>query len=173
MNYSPVDCGDSRSIIPPGVNGKTSGVRILPACLLNARNLTLVGELSEANTANTVVAQIRVGSAADLAAVIVASRELGVLLLLHYHRLSSHYSFLRLVVEGSAHHGQQLFCLFIRLGSGADNDVHAADGVYLVVLDFGEDQLLLDAEAVVASAVEGVGVDTAEVTDTGNSHILS
>ena len=73
----PIGCGDSRSIIPPGVNGKTSGVRILPACLLNARNLALVGELSEANTANAVVAQIRMGSAADLAAVIVASRELG------------------------------------------------------------------------------------------------
>ena len=41
----------------------------------------------------------------------------------------------------------------------------------LVILDLGEDQLLLDAEAVVASAVEGVGVDTAEVADTGQRHV--
>ena len=51
------------------------------------------------------------------------------------------------------------------------HDIHAADLVDLVILDLGEDQLLLDAEAVVASAVEGVGVDTAEVTDTGQSHV--
>ena len=54
---------------------------------------------------------------------------------------------------------------------GADADVHAADLVDLVVLDFREDQLLLETEGVVAAAVEGVGVDAAEVADTGQSHV--
>ena len=35
---------------------------------------------------------------------------------------------------------------------------HAANLVHLVVFDFGEDQLLLEAHGVVAAAVEGVGV---------------
>lgn len=35
----------------------------------------------------------------------------------------------------------------------------------------GEDQLLLDAQAVVAAAVKGVGVDAAEVADAGQGHV--
>ncbi len=54
--------------------------------------------------------------------------------------------------------GQQLAGLFVGLSGGADDDVHAADLVDLIVLDLGEDQLLLDAEGIVAAAVEGVGV---------------
>ena len=53
------------------------------------------------------------------------------------------------------------------LSGGADDDVHTTDLVDLVVLDLGEDQLLLDAQAVVAAAVKGVGVDAAEVADAG------
>ena len=50
-------------------------------------------------------------------------------------------------------------------------DVHAADLVDLVVLDLGEDDLLLQTEAVVAAAVEGVGGDAAEVTHAGQRHV--
>ena len=42
-------------------------------------------------------------------------------------------------------------------GGGDDRDVHAADGVDLVVVDLGEDELLGDAERVVAATVERVG----------------
>ena len=74
-------------------------------------------------------------------------------------------------VERSADHGQQLFGFFVGGRGGADADVHAADLIDLVVLDFREDQLFLEAERVIAAAVEGVGVDAAEVADTGQSHV--
>ena len=66
---------------------------------------------------------------------------------------------------------QQGAAFFIGLSGGDNDDVHAADLVDLIVLDLGEDQLLLDAQGIVAAAVEGVGADAAEVADTGQSHV--
>ena len=66
---------------------------------------------------------------------------------------------------------QQGAAFFIGLSGGDNDDVHAADLVDLIVLDLGEDQLLLDAHGIVAAAIESVGVDALEVTDTGQSHV--
>ena len=44
----------------------------LPGRLLDAGDLTFVGQLAEADTADAVVPQVGVGTAADLAAVIAA-----------------------------------------------------------------------------------------------------
>ena len=55
---------------------------ILPACLFDAGDLALISQFSEADTADAVVAEIGVGTAADLAAVITAGRELRLCLLL-------------------------------------------------------------------------------------------
>ena len=57
-------------------------------------------------------------------------------------------------MEGSAQLGQQLFGFLVSGSGGADADIHTTDLVHLIVLDFGEDQLFLQANAVVASAVE-------------------
>lgn len=55
---------------------------VLEAGLANSGDLTLVGQLSEANTADAVVTKVSVGTAAYLAAVVLTSRELGRSLLL-------------------------------------------------------------------------------------------
>ena len=62
----------------------------LPGSLANARDLTLVSQLTEADTADTEITQVSVRTAADLAAVVLTSRELRSLLLLEYHCLLSH-----------------------------------------------------------------------------------
>src|ERR1700678_1300459 len=49
-----------------------------------------------------------------------------------------------------------------------DGDVHATDLIDLVVLNLRENDLLLDAQAVVAAAVEGTGADAPEVPDARN-----
>ena len=111
------------------------------------------------------------GSAADLAAVVAAAGELRLSLLLQNHRSLSHESIPpKSSVERSAQLGQQLFGFLVGGSSGADADVHTTDLVHLVVLDLREDQLFLQTEGVVATAVEGVGVDATEVTDAGQSH---
>ena len=58
---------------------------VLPRSLLDAGDLALVCQLAEANTADAVVAQVGVGAAADLAAVVLTGGVLGGLLLLDLH----------------------------------------------------------------------------------------
>ena len=54
----------------------------LPACLLYTGNLALVCELTEADTADAVLAEISVRTTADLASVVLTGGELLLLLLL-------------------------------------------------------------------------------------------
>ena len=56
--------------------------QFLPGGLLHTGDLALVSQLAEADTADAVVPQVGVGTAAQLAAVIAAGGELGLLLLL-------------------------------------------------------------------------------------------
>ena len=60
------------------------------ARLAYAGDLALVSQLTEADTADAVVAQVSVGAAADLAAIVLTSRELRRSLLLENHRFLCH-----------------------------------------------------------------------------------
>src|SRR5262249_33899343 len=55
---------------------------------------------------------------------------------------------------------------FVVLGRRADRDVHPERRLDLVVVDLGEDQVLLDADRVVAAAVEALRMEPAEVAYT-------
>jgi hypothetical protein len=61
------------------------GLSLLEGCFTHAGNLALVCKLSEADTADAVVAEICMGTAADLAAVVFAGGELCRCLLLENH----------------------------------------------------------------------------------------
>ncbi len=63
----------------------------LERSLTHAGDLALVSQLTEADTANTVVPEIGVGTAAQLAAVVLAGGELGRTGLLDLHRSLCHY----------------------------------------------------------------------------------
>src|SRR5260221_464563 len=69
------------------------------------------------------------------------------------------------VLEREAERGEQCARLVVGLRRGGDGDVHAAQGIDLVVIDLGEDDLFLEAEVVVAAAVERAVRHAAEVTD--------
>ena len=60
-------------------------IRGLPACLLYARNFALVSEVTEANTADSELTEICVGTTTDLASVVAAGGELRLCLLLQNH----------------------------------------------------------------------------------------
>src|SRR3569833_334883 len=51
-----------------------------------------------------------------------------------------------------------------------ENDVHAPDRLGLVVVDFQEHDVLLHAHGIVAAAIEGLAVDSAEVADARPRH---
>jgi hypothetical protein len=66
----------------------------LPASFLNARNLTLVSKLAEADTANAEFAEIAVRSTTNLAAIVFSGGEFLFSLLLNFHRSLCHDSYL-------------------------------------------------------------------------------
>src|SRR5689334_8458150 len=72
---------------------------------------------------------------------------------------------LLLLREGEIEQAQQLARLFIRLRRGGYDDVHSPDLVDLVVVDLGEDDLRLEAERIIAAAVERLGIEPAEVAN--------
>ena len=65
----------------------------LERSLTHAGDLALVSQLTEADTADTVVPEIGVGTAAQLAAVVLAGGELSRSLLLENHRFLSHFTY--------------------------------------------------------------------------------
>src|SRR5215213_6446469 len=69
--------------------------------------------------------------------------------------------------EGEAEQAEQLAALVVVRGGGDQRDVHAARSVDLVDVDLAEHRLLGQPERVVAVAVELLGVQAAEVADTG------
>src|SRR3712207_3157152 len=69
--------------------------------------------------------------------------------------------------EGEAELAEQLTALVVVRRGGDQRDVHAALPVDLVDVDLAEHRLLVEAERVVAVAVELLGVQAAEVADTG------
>ena len=151
--------------------GATLAIK-LPGCLLYAGNLALVSQFAEADTADAELTEISVRAAADLAAVVLSGGELLLLLLFQNHSFLCHRCYLLLVLcEGSAEELEQLACFFIGICGGYKADVHTADLLDLIVLDFGEDQLLFQTERVVAATVESVGVDTLKVTNSGQREV--
>src|SRR6266849_6272415 len=73
-------------------------------------------------------------------------------------------------LERKAKGGEQRARLIVVFCGRGDTDVEPAQGVDLVVFDFRKNDLLLDAEAVVAAAVERTARDAAEVADTRDGH---
>src|SRR3954469_6573085 len=71
--------------------------------------------------------------------------------------------------EGHAQQLQQPLRFFVGLGSGDDAHLKAAKPVDLVVVDLRERELLAQPERVVATSVERLGRDTAEVADARQS----
>src|SRR3546814_16246665 len=69
------------------------------------------------------------------------------------------------VLKRHAESVQESLGFLVRLRSRADDDVHATDLVDLVVVDLREDQLLLEAEGIVAATVEALARNAAEVAD--------
>ena len=73
-----------------------------------------------------------------------------------------------LVRERSAHESEQLACFFIGLCGGGDRDVHTTQLLDLIVVDLGEDDLFLQAHAVLLQKLD----DSAARDDAFRKRIL-
>src|SRR6185295_17161517 len=105
-----------------------------------------------------------------LAAVALANRKLRFPLSLDDARDLCHESFL-LLAERHAELAQKEARLLVVLRRGDDGDVHALRLVDLARIDLGKDQVVADAEGVVAAAVERLRRDSAEVAHARESDV--
>src|SRR3954453_1182792 len=145
----------------------------LPAALRHARDVAVMRELAQADPAQAELAKDGPRAAAAAAArvraglVLGGARPGGALGKLGHlgGNLGTLDVGVALTAEGHAERLEQRVRLGVGLGGGRDRDIEAADRVDRVVVDLGEDDLLADAEVVVAPAVERPRRQAAEVAD--------
>src|SRR5256712_3123064 len=135
-------------------------IRPLPARLHDARNLALERQLAKAEPAHLELPEVAARAAAQLAPGIGARAELRLTLRLHDERGLRH---MRLLPERHSEVREEHLRVFVRARRRHDADVHAAHLVHLVVDDLRKDQLLAEAERVIAPPVEALGRHTPEV----------
>ena len=75
------------------------------------------------------------------------------------------FSYLLLTCERHAEHLQELFTFFVRLSGRGKYDLHTSDLINFIVIDFWENQLFGQAEAVVAATIEAFARNTMKVSN--------
>src|SRR6202162_1107119 len=139
----------------------------LPTCLHYAGNFSLERMAAETDAAQFKLTQKTARASADSATVPLA--DLVLQLPLHLRELTGarHASLVSLSPKRNAEQFQQLAPLFVVSFRSCDRDVHAFDFVYPGVIDLREDQLVLDANGVIASAIKRVRRQPFQVANAG------
>src|SRR4051812_11237459 len=149
--------------------GSVSTSSLLPTGLRHAGDGALVGELPQANAANAELPEHGARTPTAAAARVCADLVLRRPLLLDNEARLRHVVLVPPLAVGArerqAESLQQCARLFVGLGAGRDRHVEASNLLDCVVVDLGKDDLLADAERVVAAAVERTRVEPAEVAD--------
>src|SRR5258708_2927173 len=81
------------------------------------------------------------------------------------------YSLSSLLPERHSHMLQQRQALGIGLGCGCNRNIHSLGFLDFVVVDLGKNQLILQAQRVVAASVKRFGRHAGEIAHTGQSHV--
>src|ERR1700685_392810 len=138
----------------------------LPASLHHPGNFSLERVSAETDAAHFKLAEKPARTSADPATVPVT--DLVLQLLLHLRELTGtrHALSLPLRPERNAEQLQQLAPLFVVSCGGGYSDVHALDFVYPGVINLRENELVLNADGVVAAAVERIRRQPFEVANT-------
>src|SRR6185436_14327501 len=132
-----------------------------PARLDHAGQIALQRQVAEVDAAETELAVVAAGAAADPAAVAIPHVEFQLLRFLGDLRSRSHRRLL--ARERHPELAQQELCALVVARGRHDRDVHPLGFLDLVVVDLREDQVVPDPQGVVAAAVEALRRRTAEV----------
>src|SRR4051812_20935638 len=143
----------------------------LPGRLDHPCDFALEGAIAKADAAHLELVEERPAAAAELAARVRPHPELRLLLQALRLRDLGELGHVLRRPEGHAHVLEESAALFVAPRRGDDGDVHALDLLDAVVVDLGEDDLLLDAERVVPLAVEGLAGDPLEVAHAGQRDV--
>src|SRR5271165_817978 len=129
---------------------------LLPASFHDSRDLSLERHAAETDAAHLEFANIAAGAAAATAAVAHAHLELGFLQRLGDFCGACHLLCCSFFAQGKTKALEQLAPLFVVARGGCQGDVHALDLVHARVIDLRKHQLVLEAQGVIAAAIEGV-----------------
>src|SRR3954469_4291088 len=154
-----------RMRVSMSATGSVSISSLLPGALCHARDDALMGELPQADPAEPELLEHGTRAPAAVAAGVVAHLELRGAGGLHPQRLLGHLPVPSVGSEREAERIEQRARLDVVRRGRRDRDIEAADLVDAVVVDLRENDLLADADRVVAATVERVGVEPAEVAD--------
>src|SRR5258708_3066321 len=139
------------------------GGRLLPRALRPSRGGAPMGKLPPADAAGPGLLVDRTGPGAVVGGGVVADLVLRGTRGLRDQRLLRHLALLFFRRDRKAKAAQKRLGLFVRLRTGRDRDVEAANLFDAVVVDLGKDDLLADPERVVAAPVERARVEPTEV----------
>src|ERR1700751_438668 len=146
-------------------------ISLLPARFHDSRDLSLESHAAETNAAHLELADIAAGAATDTAAIAHANLELGLLQGLGDFCGACHLLCGSFFAQGKTKALEQFASYFVVLRGGGKSDVHALDLVHARIVNFREHQLVLQAQGVIAAAIEGVGRQSAEVAHARQHHI--
>src|SRR6266403_1644287 len=146
-------------------------ISLLPAGFHDAGNFSLERHAAETDAAHLKLADISAGPAADAAAVAHANLELGLLEAFGDFRGACHLLCRSFFAQREAQALQKLAAFLVVLCRGGQGDVHTLDLVHAGVIDFREHQLVLEAQGVIAAAIESVGGQPAEVAHAGQHDV--
>src|SRR5438067_1581080 len=152
-------------VLLPLVENAQHFSRSLPGRLGHAGDRALMREIPQADPAEP---ELPVHGARAPAAVAAAVLPRPVALRprrLDDERLLGHLSVSPVFCERKAEPAEECPRVLVGVRGGGDGDVEPADARDGVVVDLGEDDLLADAERVVAAAVEGARAEAPEVAD--------
>src|SRR5258707_8986036 len=144
---------------------------LLPARFHDAGNFSLERHAAKTDSAHLELADEGTSAAADAAAIADANLELGLLETLSDFCRACHLLCYPRSAQRKAETLEQLAAFFVVVRGGRQSNVHSLDLVHARVIDFGKHQLVLQAQRVIATAIEGVGRQAAEVANARQHHV--
>src|SRR5712692_3186881 len=144
---------------------------LLPAGFHNAGDFSAQRHATKTDSAHLKFADVPARAAAAAATVAHAYLELGLLAGLGDLCCACHLLSCPSFAKRNPEPLQQLAALLIVLCRCCQRDVHALDFVHAGVINLREDQLVLEAERVVAAAIESVRGQATEVAHARQHHV--
>src|SRR5580658_5104722 len=145
--------------------------RRLPASFRDAGNFSLERHTAETDSAHLELPDVRASAATNAAAVANAHFEFRFLMRLCDFCQACHLLRSSRNAQGNSETFEKFAAFLVVLCGGGQRDVHAFDLVHARVIDFGKHELVFEAQGVVATAIESMRRQAAEVADARQNHI--
>src|SRR5580698_6964930 len=145
--------------------------RRLPASFRDAGDFSLERHTAETDSAHLELPDVRASAATNATAVANAYLEFRFLMRLCDFCQACHLLRPSRNAQGNSETFEKFAAFLVVLCSGCQCDVHTLDFVHARVIDFRKHELILQAQRVVAAAVERMRRQPAEVADARQNHV--